>query len=110
MMTPTKKTRGSPLQFPIVANPSQNTANIIGFKIDGVIKHMSSDKESSHLTKGDRYMLECGHEGRIVWVSENSEIIGVSGVRRSCRTCGKKTSGNWSPYVYLINVETQEDE
>ncbi|MHA2428600.1 MAG: hypothetical protein ACXADB_11305 [Candidatus Hermodarchaeia archaeon] len=54
---------------------------------------------------GDKYQLECGHHGRIVWVSENKDVMAVAGVRRSCRSCGKKTSGNWTPTAYLMQLE-----
>jgi hypothetical protein len=59
---------------------------------------------------GDKYNLECSHDGRIIWINENTNHIGVSGVRRSCRNCGKKTSGNWTPTVYLIQVNDKKPE
>ena len=52
---------------------------------------------------GDRYRLACGHEGRVVWISPTMDRFAVKGVKRSCRTCGKRTSGEWSPSVYLLS-------
>jgi NMD protein affecting ribosome stability and mRNA decay len=60
--------------------------------------------------KGGKYRLSCNHEGRIVWISEDEQTIGVSGVRRSCQNCGKKTSGNWTPTVYLMRLPEATDE
>ncbi|UCH37657.1 MAG: hypothetical protein JSV76_00280 [Candidatus Bathyarchaeota archaeon] len=54
--------------------------------------------------KGDRYQLECGHEGRVVWINDNEDTMAVAGTRRSCRDCGKKTTGNWTPTVYLLQL------
>ena len=50
-----------------------------------------------------RYRLECGHEGRVVWISPTGDTFAVKGVTRSCRICGKRTSGEWSPSVYLFS-------
>lgn len=60
-----------------------------------------------YVKKGDSYSLKCGHEGRVIWINEKSKTIGVSGVKRSCRSCGKKTSGNWTPTVYLIQFNDE---
>jgi len=57
------------------------------------------------LRVGDRYRLNCGHEGRIVWVSEDRKTIGVVGVNGSCRSCGKKSSGGWTPTVHLMQLK-----
>jgi hypothetical protein len=54
---------------------------------------------------GDRYQLSCGHEGRIVFISEDEKRFWVQGKRRGCATCGKGRSGEWTPTVYLIANE-----
>ncbi|UCH01683.1 MAG: hypothetical protein JSV20_07510 [Candidatus Bathyarchaeota archaeon] len=51
--------------------------------------------------KGDRFELTCGHQGRVIWVSNEGTSFGVRGVRRGCRVCGKGTKGSWTPTVYL---------
>ena len=67
-------------------------------------------RELADLKVGDGYRLDCGHEGRVVWVSEDNKIIGVAGVNGSCRSCGKKSSGNWTPTVYLIRFNDEKRE
>ena len=62
------------------------------------------------LKVGDRYILECGHEGRVVLVSEDRKIIGVAGVKRSCQMCGKKTTDGWTPTIYLIQFNDGKRE
>lgn len=47
----------------------------------------------------DQVPLECGHLGRVVWISEDATTIAVRGTRRSCPTC-YKDRGN--PNVYLV--------
>ena len=75
----------------------------------GIEEETKSDKDLHlELKIGDRYKLECGHEGRVVWVSNDYKTIGVAGVRRSCSVCGKKSTGNWSPNVYLIAMDKSE--
>ena len=54
--------------------------------------------------KGDRFTLECDHEGRIIWISSDRETICVRGINRRCKICGKSTSGGWVPTCYLISV------
>jgi hypothetical protein len=61
------------------------------------------------MEKGDRFTLECGHEGRIIWVSPDKKVFGVRGSNRSCRFCGKKTSGGWVPTVYMISIDEMEE-
>ena len=62
------------------------------------------------LKVGDGYRLDCGHEGRVVWISEDRKTIGVTGVNESCRSCGKTTSSNWTPTVYFIRFNDEERE
>ena len=62
------------------------------------------------LKVGDRYKLDCGHEGRVIWVSGDRKTTGVAGVKRSCRSCGKKTSGDWTRTVYLIQFNDEKRE
>ena len=54
---------------------------------------------------GNKFTLECNHEGKIVWISPDEESFCVRGVNRSCRVCGKKSSGGWVPFVYLISTD-----
>ena len=58
---------------------------------------------------GDTVLLKCGHEGKVIWVSSDGEKIGVRGVKRSCKTCGKKTSSSWSPNVYIVSLTNTEE-
>jgi hypothetical protein len=62
------------------------------------------------MQKGEHFKLECGHEGRIIWVSSNKTVFGVRGSNRSCQSCGKKTSGGWVPTIYLISVDADEKD
>ena len=56
------------------------------------------------------YELECGHEGRTIWISLDKKAFAVRGSSRSCQICGKKTSGGWVPTVYMFSVdETKKD-
>ena len=59
--------------------------------------------ESNTVKEGDKFTLKCGHEGRVVWVSSDGKSFGVQGVRRSCKDCGKGSSGSWTPTVYLFS-------
>ena len=61
------------------------------------------------MKKGDRFTLECGHKGRVVWVSPDRKTVGVRGVSRRCRVCGKRSSGGWVPTVYLISIDEVEE-
>lgn len=61
-----------------------------------------------NLKHGDTFRLECGHEGKVIWISSDGKRIGVRGVRRSCRTCGKKSAGSWSPNVYIVSLDEAE--
>lgn len=62
------------------------------------------------MKKGDFFKLECGHEGRIIWISLDQKAFGVRGSNRSCRICGKKTVGGWVPTIYMFSVdETKKD-
>jgi hypothetical protein len=54
--------------------------------------------------KGDHVQLECGHEGRVIWLSADHKTIGVRGVSRRCRVCGKHSTGGWVPTCYLISI------
>jgi hypothetical protein len=66
--------------------------------------------DRTDLKVGDRYQLACGHEGRVVWISHNGDTFAVRGVTRSCRTCGKRTSGAWSPTVYLLSGDERAEQ
>ena len=54
---------------------------------------------------GDNFKLECGHDGKVIWMSPDNKTIGVRGVRRSCRICGKKSAGSWTPNVYIFELD-----
>ena len=60
------------------------------------------------LKYGDIFKLECNHEGKVIWISSDGNTIGVRGVRRSCRTCGKKSAGSWTPCVYIFSLDEVE--
>lgn len=59
---------------------------------------------------GDRYRLACGHEGRVVWISPKGDTFAVKGAKRTCHFCGKRTSGDWSPSVYLLSGDERADQ
>jgi len=61
------------------------------------------------LKSGDKYKLECGHDGKIIWISSDQRSIGVRGIRKSCNTCGKKSTGTWSPNVYIFTINDNEE-
>jgi preprotein translocase subunit YajC len=50
---------------------------------------------------GDRIPLSCGHQGRVVWISDDGVTIAVKGSHSSCRTC-YKAIGN--PTVHLMDT------
>jgi hypothetical protein len=50
---------------------------------------------------GDRVTLECGHLGRVIWISDDETVMAVKGSHSSCRTC-YKAKGN--PTVHLRPV------
>ena len=52
---------------------------------------------------GDKFKLECGHEGKVVYVDSENKIW-VKGTRRGCRVCGKGAAGEWAPTVYLLTL------
>jgi hypothetical protein len=54
---------------------------------------------------GDRVPLSCGHQGRVIWISEDGKTIAVKGSHSSCRTC-YKAKGN--PTVHLRPVTSRE--
>ena len=62
------------------------------------------------MKKGDHYQLECGHEGRVIWINSNETVYGIRGSSRSCQSCGKKTSGGWVPTVYLITLDLAKED
>lgn len=62
------------------------------------------------MKKGDLFRLECGHEGRIIWISPGEMAFGVRGSKRSCGFCGKKTAGGWVPTVYLYSKDKTEKD
>ena len=37
--------------------------------------------------KYEKYKLECGHNGNIIWRSSDGKIVGVRGTRSSCGVC-----------------------
>ncbi len=57
---------------------------------------------------GDNFELECNHEGKVIWISSDGNTFGVRGVRRSCRTCFKGSTGNYTPYVYIFGLDEAE--
>lgn len=53
------------------------------------------------------YMLDCGHEGKIIFRANiKYKTIGVQGTDHRCTKCGKRSEkdGSWSPTVYLIRT------
>ena len=57
----------------------------------------------------DKFTLNCGHEGRVVRINPDGKSFWVQGVRGSCKNCGKRSSGSWTPTVYLFSyTENQE--
>jgi hypothetical protein len=52
---------------------------------------------------GEKFKLECGHDGKVVYVDSASKIW-VKGTRRGCRVCGKGAAGEWAPTVYLLTL------
>jgi hypothetical protein len=50
---------------------------------------------------GDRVPLGCGHQGRVVWISDDGAVMAVKGTHRSCATCYKATG---TATVYLITT------
>ncbi len=52
--------------------------------------------------KYEKFKLKCGHLGNIIW--SNNGTIAVRGTKRSCRDCGKKGKGEWTPTVYIIDI------
>jgi hypothetical protein len=51
---------------------------------------------------GDRYRLSCGHEGRVIHVTDGAPSFCVQGMQRGCTTCGKGRSTEWTPTTYVI--------
>jgi hypothetical protein len=47
---------------------------------------------------GDRVKLECGHQGRVAWISEDGTTMAVKGTRRRCSACYKNRT-NVTVYV-----------
>ena len=62
----------------------------------------------NNLKFGDIFKLECNHDGKVIWISSDGNTIGVRDVRRSCRTCGKKSAGSWTPNVYIFSLDEDE--
>ena len=70
------------------------------------LQEMEEEKEKHRnisINEGDKFLLKCGHEGRVVWVSSDRKSFSVQGVRRRCRNCGKGSPGSWTPTVYLFS-------
>jgi hypothetical protein len=38
---------------------------------------------------GDKYTLQCGHRGAVIWMNAEGDTIAVREARRSCSGCGK---------------------
>lgn len=52
---------------------------------------------------GDPYLLSCGHEGKIVWISQNGEEFAVKAYTGAGSCCNHKSKGGkWTPTVFLI--------
>lgn len=68
-------------------------------------KNRSNLDDLADKKKGDRYTLECGHNGRIVWVSSDRGMLCVRGENRRCQLCGKKSSSGWVPTYHLIPID-----
>jgi hypothetical protein len=50
---------------------------------------------------GDRVKLECGHQGRVAWISDDGTRMAVKGTRRRCSACYKKSA---NVTVYLMDT------
>jgi hypothetical protein len=57
------------------------------------------------LKKGDKFTLECGHKGRVVWIALDRRAYSVKGTRRGCMICGKNSSSGWVPLVYILSAD-----
>ena len=68
-------------------------------------KNWSNPDDPADVKKGDRYTLVCGHSGLVVWISVDHGMICIKGVNRSCRVCGKKSSGSWVPTYHLVPID-----
>ena len=66
---------------------------------------IEEDSKKPRFKKGDRYPLECGHKGRVVWMSSDGKAVSIKGTRRGCQVCGKMTSSGWVPLVYIISTD-----
>jgi hypothetical protein len=53
------------------------------------------------MKRGDRVPLRCGHQGRVVWISDDDATVAVRGSRRSCPGCYKNRV---NPTVFLITM------
>jgi hypothetical protein len=56
------------------------------------------------LKVGEKYPLDCGHEGKVIWVSPDEQSFAVQGISRSCVSCGKNTKGAWTATVYTFQA------
>jgi hypothetical protein len=54
---------------------------------------------------GDKYTLQCGHRGTVIWMNAEGDTIAVREARRSCSGCGKGAKTSWTPNVFLIQLE-----
>jgi hypothetical protein len=53
------------------------------------------------MKKGDRVLLECGHQGRVAWISEDGAQMAVKGTRRRCSKCYKNRT---NVTVYIMDT------
>jgi hypothetical protein len=53
---------------------------------------------------GDRIPLACGHQGRVVWISDDGTQMAVKGSSQSCAVCGKGSKGRRTQTVYLMDT------
>jgi hypothetical protein len=63
--------------------------------------------EDDTVKVGDEYQLDCGHIGKVIWISHDEQSFAVQGKRRSCIHCGKKSSGTWTPTVYTFQRQVE---
>jgi hypothetical protein len=63
---------------------------------------IEEESEKPRFKKGDKYPLECGHKGRVVWTAPDRKTFAIKGTRRGCQVCGKMTKSGWIPLVFII--------
>jgi hypothetical protein len=62
------------------------------------------NRRESRMKIGDRIPLACGHQGRVVWISDDGTQMAVKGSSQSCAVCGKGSKGRRTQTVYLMDT------